>query len=596
MSGAAPTGEPATAAAAPESRRPATLGAALARAAADGAGGLRFVDRREEADFASWRELHDTALRTGGALAALGVERGERVALIFPTGRDFFAALFGILAAGAVPVPLYPPVRLGRLAEYHRRTARMVELVGARLLLADRRIKRILGETVERARPALGCRTLAELPAAAPLAAVAAVDPGELALVQFSSGTTVEPKPVALSHRAVLAQVEILNAGWPHDAGVRPTGASWLPLYHDMGLIGCAFAALELPTDLTLIPPEAFVARPAIWLRTLSRYRATVSPAPNFAYGLCVAKIRDDELAGVDLSSWRVALNGAEAVAPSVLRAFRDRFARWGFPAEALTPVYGLSEAALAVTFSDLGRPFVTGRFDRDALARERVARREPRRAGDRLGGAAPPRLRAEGPAPRRTSRRAPVTPAAAAAPSPSPVAPRGAGGAAVGARAVADGGLPRPAAGDRPHPPRRLARHRRSGLPRRRRAVPDRPRQGRGHPPRPQLRPRGDRARPPRRRRRAAGVRGGVELARRGGRRRDADGVRRTLPRDDGGGGGGAAGGLLGGGPRRDRPGPRSGRRRRPRHPAAHLVGEAPPPGDPAPATWPASWRRRRR
>ena len=300
------------------------------------------------------------------------------MALIFPTGRDFFAALFGILAAGAVPVPLYPPVRLGRLAEYHRRTARMIELVGARLLLADRRIKRILGETVERARPALGCRTLAELPAAAPLAAVAAVDPGELALVQYSSGTTVEPKPVALSHRAVLAQVEILNAGWPHDAGVRPTGASWLPLYHDMGLIGCAFAALELPTDLTLIPPEAFVARPAIWLRTISRYRATVSPAPNFAYGLCVAKIRDDELAGVDLSSWRVALNGAEAVAPSVLRAFRDRFARWGFPAEALTPVYGLSEAALAVTFSDLGRPFVTGRFDRDALARERVARRQP--------------------------------------------------------------------------------------------------------------------------------------------------------------------------------------------------------------------------
>ena len=368
-------GEPAAAAG---SRRPVTLGEALARAAADGTGGLRFVDRREEAVFSPWHELHEAALRVGGALAALGVERGERVALIFPTGSGFFAALFGILAAGAVPVPLYPPVRLGRLAEYHRRTARMIELVGAQLVLADRRIRRILGETVERARPALGCRTLAELPAAAPLAAAVAVDPAELALVQYSSGTTVEPKPVALSHRAVLAQVEILNAGWPRDAGVRPSGASWLPLYHDMGLIGCVFAALELPTDLTLIPPEAFVARPAIWLRTISRYRATVSPAPNFAYGLCVTKIRDDELAGVDLSSWRVALNGAEAVAPSVLRAFRDRFARWGFPAAALTPVYGLSEAALAVTFSDLGSPFVTGRFNRDALARERVARGEP--------------------------------------------------------------------------------------------------------------------------------------------------------------------------------------------------------------------------
>ena len=358
-------------------RSAATLGEALARAA-ESEFGLRFVDRQEEAVFTPWSELHASALRVGGALAALGVAPGERVPLVYPTGRGFFDALFGILAAGAVPAPLYPPVRLGRLGEYHRRTARMIELVGARLVLADRRVKRILGETVERARPQLGCRTLGELPAAAPLAAAVAVDPGALALVQFSSGTTVEPKPVALSHRAVAAQVAILNDCWPALGAGRPTGVSWLPLYHDMGLIGCVFAALGLPSTLTLIPPEVFVARPAVWLRTISRYRATVSPAPNFAYSLCVTKVRDEELEGVDLSSWRVALNGAEAVAPSVLRAFRDRFARWGFPAESLTPVYGLSEAALAVTFSDLGRPFVTGRFDREALAVKRLARRDP--------------------------------------------------------------------------------------------------------------------------------------------------------------------------------------------------------------------------
>ena len=120
---------------------------------------------------------------------------------------------------------------------------------------------------------------------------------------------------------------------------------------------------------MTLIPPENFVARPAVWLRTISRYRATVSPAPNFAYGLCVNKIRDEQLDGVDLASWRVALNGAETVVPSVLRAFRDRFSRWGLAEEALTPVYGLAEAALAVTFSDPARPFEGRCFDRDALA-----------------------------------------------------------------------------------------------------------------------------------------------------------------------------------------------------------------------------------
>jgi acyl-CoA synthetase (AMP-forming)/AMP-acid ligase II len=117
------------------------------------------------------------------------------------------------------------------------------------------------------------------------------------------------------------------------------------------------------------------VARPALWLRALSRYRATISPAPNFAYSLCVTRVSDAEMEGVDLSGWRTALNGAEPVAPSVLRAFCDRFARWGFRREALTPVYGLSEAALAVTFSDLDRPFRGRRFDREKLSRDRMAR-----------------------------------------------------------------------------------------------------------------------------------------------------------------------------------------------------------------------------
>jgi acyl-CoA synthetase (AMP-forming)/AMP-acid ligase II len=195
----------------------------------------------------------------------------------------------------------------------------------------------------------------------------------DLALVQFSSGTTVDPKPVALSHRAILAQVEALNAHWRHVEDV--SGVSWLPLYHDMGLIGCIFPAADQGAELTLIPPEVFVAKPALWLRTLSRYRAAVSPAPNFAYALCVERVRDEELAGVDLSSWRVALNGAEAVAPGVLRRFVERFAPWGLRPEALSPVYGLSEAALAVTFSDLERCFVTTTFDREGLRRQGVAR-----------------------------------------------------------------------------------------------------------------------------------------------------------------------------------------------------------------------------
>lgn len=347
----------------------ATLASTLEWAAGQGRGGLRFIDRHENARFEGWPAIRDRAREVAGSLQALGIAPGERVALIFSTSPEFFDAFFGAILAGAVPVPLYPPVRLGRLEEYHRQTAAMIRGAGARLVLAEGRIRRLLGETVALAAPVLGCHTLESLPAGrfktVPIA------PEDLALVQFSSGTTVDPKPVALTHRAVMAQTMILNSHWPDRGELLESGVSWLPLYHDMGLIGCVFPAMERPAELTLIGPEVFVSRPAVWLRTLSRTRATVSAAPNFAYGLCVAKIRDAELEGVDLSAWRVALNGAEAVAPAVLRAFVERFRPYGFRPEALTPVYGLSEAALAVTFSALERPFVSRRFAREALVRE---------------------------------------------------------------------------------------------------------------------------------------------------------------------------------------------------------------------------------
>jgi acyl-CoA synthetase (AMP-forming)/AMP-acid ligase II len=362
-----------------------TLNDLLAAAGRHPEGGLRFVGRDEQALFLGWAEVREQALEACGSLAALGVGPGDRVALVFPTTPEFFAAFFGVLLVGAVPVPLYPPVRLGRLAEYLQRTARMLEWTRAKLVLADRRVARILGESVAAARPELGCRTLAELPAGrARLASPAQVVPADLALVQFSSGTTVDPKPVALSHRAILAQVAILSGFWPDTPEIRHSAVSWLPLYHDMGLIGCVFPALARDVTLTLLGPELFVARPALWLRTLSRYRATISPAPNFAYALSTARITDREMEGVDLSSWVTALDGAESVAPAVLRAFEERFARWGLRPGVLTPVYGLSEAALAVTFSDIGRPYRIGCFDREALAREGVARPAGREAAGR--------------------------------------------------------------------------------------------------------------------------------------------------------------------------------------------------------------------
>jgi acyl-CoA synthetase (AMP-forming)/AMP-acid ligase II len=314
----------------------------------------------------SWPALAARALRVAGALRRLGVRRDDRVAIVYPTGFEFLEALFGVMSAGAVPVPVYPPGHLGRLDEYHARTSRTLTLAGARLVLADRLVRLVLGETIARAVPPLGCLSLDGLPeGAAPHAWPAA----DLALIQFSSGTTGDPRPVALSQRAVAAQVGLLNRFWQDDEATTHSGLSWLPLYHDMGLIGAVLTALARPATITLIPPEIFIARPAVWLRAISDYGATISPSPTFGYARCTERIRDEEMHGVDLSRWRVALCGGEQAVPAVLRAFASRFSRWGFSPEALSPVYGLAEATLAVTFSDLTRPFVARRFEREALA-----------------------------------------------------------------------------------------------------------------------------------------------------------------------------------------------------------------------------------
>src|SRR5256885_5610522 len=160
--------------------------------------------------------------------------------------------------------------------------------------------------------------------------------------------------PISLTHANVLANVAAIETIVPTDDA--QAGVSWLPLYHDMGLIGCLLCAVDRPGPLTLIPPELFLARPAIWLRAISRKRATISVAPNFAYGLCLRRVRDRDLEGVDLASWRVARDGAEPVAPAGLRRFSDRFASYGFDGPAPMPVYGLSGASLAATFTAPGR------------------------------------------------------------------------------------------------------------------------------------------------------------------------------------------------------------------------------------------------
>jgi acyl-CoA synthetase (AMP-forming)/AMP-acid ligase II len=349
--------------------RHATLVDALA-AAAEHWSGVTFVDLHEREVRHSWGEIHARAQRTAAALADRGVRPGDAVAIVLRTELAFLDAFFGTWLAGAVPVPLYPPVRLGRMEEYLASTARMLAVSGAALVVSGGGTLRLLGEAVEAGGTRLGIHDAAELVSGTRRLARAPAAQ-ELGLVQFSSGSTVDPKPVALTHAALSAQVSALLEivePTPRDALV-----SWLPLYHDMGLIGCLLGALSAPAPAILIPPEHFLARPALWLRAISRHRGTVSAAPSFAYAYCADRVREEQLEGAELSSWRLALDGAEPVSGEAMRRFADRFAGVGFARRALVPVYGLSEAALAVTFSASGRPLEGRRIDAARLARDGI-------------------------------------------------------------------------------------------------------------------------------------------------------------------------------------------------------------------------------
>lgn len=333
---------------------------------------LFFVGIDETEQYVPMAEIQLRAHRIAADLAARGLRRGDRVALVLPTCREIVECFFGVLCAGAIPVPLYPPVRLGKIDEYHRRTTAMLRAVDAALVVTNPRIRRFLGVAVQAAGPRLGCVNTADLcGAAAASLEPLAVDPapGDIALIQFSSGTTHDPKPVALTHTNLLYNLAAIGHYFTEDGITDTVGVTWLPMYHDMGLIGNLLSAFYHAVPLTLLPPELFATRPAAWLRAISRHRATTSAAPNFAFGLCHSRIRDEELDGVDLSSWRLCLNGAEAVNADMQRRFAERFARWGFSASSLTPCYGMAEASLAVTFKPAGTSFTTLAVAADTLA-----------------------------------------------------------------------------------------------------------------------------------------------------------------------------------------------------------------------------------
>jgi fatty-acyl-CoA synthase len=322
-------------------------------------------------------QLYEKASGVAQELAARGIAAGDRVALMLPTSLEFFYCFAGTLLAGAVPVPIYPPFRADRIAEYAARQSAILASAGVRQLITFERaatVARLLAPKVPTLAGVVEAgKLVSEMteplsPGALPVAP-AARRGSDLAFLQYTSGSTGDPKGVMLTHANLLANIRAIG----HAVGVRSNdvGTSWLPLYHDMGLIGAWMVPLYFGLPVAILSPLDFLTRPSRWLRMIHRHRGTLAAAPNFAYELCARKVADAEIEGLDLSSWRAALNGAETVQPETIERFAKRFAAYGFHPEALLPVYGLAETALALAVPPPGRAPRVDAIEREIFERE---------------------------------------------------------------------------------------------------------------------------------------------------------------------------------------------------------------------------------
>jgi acyl carrier protein len=333
----------------------------------------------DEPEAITYAALADGARALAAGLQARGLLPGQTVAIMLPTGRDYLFSFFGILLAGGIPVPIYPPLRPSQVEDHLRRHAGILANARAVLLITvaeARRVARLLKAQVEALRDVVAPD---ELAAPAEAFKGCAVRGQDVAFLQYTSGSTGQPKGVILTHANLLANIRAMGEAVQADS--TDVFVSWLPLYHDMGLIGAWLGSLYFSTPLVLMSPLAFLTRPQRWLWTIHKHRGTLTAAPNFAYELCLSKVDDRDLEGLDLSSLRMALNGAEPVSSHTVRYFSDRFAPYGLRPQAMAPVYGLAEAAVGLAFPPPDRGPLIDRIQREPFAS--LGRAVPAEASD---------------------------------------------------------------------------------------------------------------------------------------------------------------------------------------------------------------------
>ncbi|MUG92217.1 amino acid adenylation domain-containing protein [Scytonema sp. UIC 10036] len=328
------------------------------------------IDGEVERNHITYGELDCQARAIGALLQSCGVVSGERALLLYPAGLEYIAAFFGCLYAGVVAVPAYPP----RRNQHHYRLQAIAADAQATVALTTTKI------LVEMERQSIQSPelndiqwlTIDSIPSGLEESwQETAVNKDTLAFLQYTSGSTATPKGVMVSHGNILHNERIIQQAMQHTEKTIFVG--WLPLFHDMGLIGNMLQPLYLGIPCILMSPVAFLQKPGRWLQAISRYKATTSGGPNFAYDLCVSKITPSERASFDLSSWEVAFNGSEHIRAQTLDRFATTFESCGFRREAFYSCYGMAETTLIVSGGFKAAPPVILSVQQTALAQNRI-------------------------------------------------------------------------------------------------------------------------------------------------------------------------------------------------------------------------------
>jgi acyl-CoA synthetase (AMP-forming)/AMP-acid ligase II len=332
------------------------------------------TDRGAEEATLTFRELHDAANAVATRLTAVA-KPGDRALLVFPPGLEFVVAFFGCLIARVIAVPMMVPRRQSSRdssASIMANCKPAVMLTSPSLATRDDLAARFAGHAMQ-------CLTVDLTPGAPGAIDLPRPQANDIAFLQYTSGSTSDPKGVVVTHAMLLANMSMAQQAL--GTGKHSTCVNWLPLYHDMGLILSVVGSMYLGALCVLLSPSGFMQRPLTWLRAISRYRAEITASPNFAYDLCIARLRADQMEGVDLSSWKIILIGAEPIRAPTIRTFIETFSPYGLAPLAMNPGFGMAEATLIVSMSPVGAGHDTRRLSRNALQANAI--RDPAEADD---------------------------------------------------------------------------------------------------------------------------------------------------------------------------------------------------------------------